>query len=54
MKTTIKVFGIINIVLGAIAILASMTYAVDFTTFIGGMWWVANGIVVLVYIQDKK
>ena len=44
MKTTLKVFGIINIVLGSLAVVEGFG-SDDWTMLTGGLWWIANGII---------
>ena len=51
MKTTLKVFAIINVVLGGLAMLEAMTEYNGGTIFLSGGYWMTNGILVLVAIK---
>ena len=53
MKTTLKVFSIINIVLGSFCLLAGMGDSTG-EAMVAGLWWIANGIVVLAYLKETK
>lgn len=53
MKNTVKIFAIIGIVLGALAILGTIDYF-DPAAFIGGALFIAWGIVDLTFINSLK
>ena len=53
MKTTLKVFGIINIVLGSLAVIGGFSDE-DFTMILGGLWWIANGIIEVLFTRKEK
>lgn len=53
MKTTVKVFAIIGIVLGSLAILSCLEEP-DGYAFIGGCFFLAWGIVDLQFINQLK
>jgi len=53
MKTTLKVFGIINIVVGGIACIAGLNEP-ETTMFLGGLWWIANGIIEVLFTRKEK
>jgi hypothetical protein len=50
MKTTLKVFGIICIAIGGLAILASVGDE-DFAAFVGGALFLANGIIDVICVK---
>lgn len=52
MRTTVKVFAIVGIVLGSLAIMGSLTDS-DFAAFVGGSMFLAWGILDLNYIKDR-
>ena len=56
MKTTLKIFAIINIVLGGLCILGAMidNSLEAMTVVIGGGWWLTNGIIMCVYLNKNK
>ena len=53
MKITVKVFAIIGIVLGSLAIIGSFSDN-DFYTFVGGALFLAWGIVDLTFLKSLK
>ena len=52
MRTTLKVFGIIGTVIGALAILGSLDS--DLSAFVGGCLFLSWGIVTLIYLKKNK
>lgn len=53
MKTTVKVFAIIGVVLGSLAIIGGIEDA-DFASFIGGAMFLAWGIIDLSFLSSIK
>ena len=55
MKKTIKIFSIVFIVIGSLAILASAGGGTDaWASFIGGTMFLGNGICVLIYLNQEN
>lgn len=53
MRTTVKVFAIIGIVIGSLAIIGSFDDE-SFSAFVGGAMFLAWGIIDLNYIKDQR
>jgi len=51
MKTTLKVIGIIDVIIGAIAFMGSDG---EWSTFIGALIFLLHGILILVFLSQLK
>lgn len=56
MKMTLKIFSIINIIIGALAIIGCFVdYDMDSGAgILAGVWIMATGIITLVYLNGEK
>ena len=57
MRTTLKIFSIISVVIGGLAIIGCVTEETLYgamTSFVGGALFLTQGILALVYIGNHK
>lgn len=53
MRTTLKVLAIIGIVIGGLAVLGSFADE-SFASFVGGLFYMAQGIISLAVLNETK